>query len=205
VIGTPPQRRSARAFTATATAPRASRRFVSEAIEGFGLAEAVRVDAALVTSELATNAVLHARTDFTVGVALSAGVRRIEVRDGSLVPPVPRSPTLESSGHGLMVINVLASAWGTERFADGKMVWAELPIAFEPTSIGRAEVSERLTDEEYAAVLALQHVEPAPSVHDPIWAYSLAIGLVRIDWHERPPVVRLTPDGRTYTRHGPGG
>jgi hypothetical protein len=58
--------------------------------------------------------------------------------------------------------------------------------------------SHGLTDEEYAAIRALQEGGVAPAVTNPVWEYLLSVGLVRVDSDVRPPTVRLTPTGRSY-------
>jgi anti-sigma regulatory factor (Ser/Thr protein kinase) len=84
--------------------------------------------AAVVLSELVTNAVVHARVPpgrevHTRFVPLDGGVR-IEVHDASDEWPVPRVPD-ESGGYGLTLVSELSSAWGVEkRRGVGKYVWA---------------------------------------------------------------------------------
>ncbi len=58
--------------------------------------------------------------------------------------------------------------------------------------------SHGLTDEEYAAIRALQEGGVAPAVTNPVWEYLLSVGLVRVDTDVRPPTVRLTPTGHSY-------
>jgi hypothetical protein len=58
--------------------------------------------------------------------------------------------------------------------------------------------SHGLTDEEHAAIRALQEGGFAPAVTNPVWEYLLSVGLVRVDTEVRPPTVRLTPSGRSY-------
>jgi hypothetical protein len=55
-----------------------------------------------------------------------------------------------------------------------------------------------LSDEEYAAIRALQEAEPAPPADSPLWAYLASRDLVAIDRSVEPPTVTLTPYGRTY-------
>ena len=85
-------------------------------------------DAALIATELATNAVLHAGTGFTVVVSRRpGGTIRIAVRDASMVRPRPRrAGPLESSGRGLRLVEALATDWGADFLPDGKVIWAEL-------------------------------------------------------------------------------
>ena len=84
-------------------------------------------DAALIVTELATNAVVHARSEFTVAIASSGGAVRIEVRDGSTHAPTTRVPSPSmTGGRGLSIVDALASAWGVLRAGDGKVVWVQL-------------------------------------------------------------------------------
>jgi hypothetical protein len=53
--------------------------------------------------------------------------------------------------------------------------------------------SHGLTDEEYAAIRALQEGGVAPAVTNPVWEYLLSVDLVRVDSEVRPRTVRLTP------------
>jgi anti-sigma regulatory factor (Ser/Thr protein kinase) len=130
VVGADAQHRSTRQFDASSSAPCAARRFVVAALEGLACDELIG-DAALIVTELATNAVVHARSDFTVAIASSGGAVRIEVRDASSHAPTTRvSSPSTTGGRGLSIIDTLASAWGVLRAGDGKVVWAQLlPVA----------------------------------------------------------------------------
>lgn len=101
-----------------------ARRFVVERLARLGVSDPDD-DAALVVSELVTNAVLHARTDLVVRVRrYRRGVARVEVVDGSSVLPGPRAVTRASrSGRGLTLVDELASDWGVEPSGTGKVVW----------------------------------------------------------------------------------
>jgi len=114
-----------RTFPPSTGSPRAARRFVTEACAA---AESERVveDLAIVASELATNAILHARSPFTVTLSWNRDRVRVAVRDGSAVPPMRRTPSLETSGRGLVLVSALADRWGTHPVGEGKVVWAEL-------------------------------------------------------------------------------
>jgi anti-sigma regulatory factor (Ser/Thr protein kinase) len=81
----------------------------------------------LVVSELATNAVLHARTPFVVRMTGGGGSVRVAVFDTSAGHPEPGAPDPTAvTGRGLGIVEALASRWGVESAADGKWVWAEL-------------------------------------------------------------------------------
>jgi anti-sigma regulatory factor (Ser/Thr protein kinase) len=80
----------------------------------------------LVVSELATNAVRHARTAYELAVRLFPTVR-VEVADGSPTPVVPKQPaTTDESGRGLLIVDRCAQRWGVAERPPGKVVWAEL-------------------------------------------------------------------------------
>ncbi len=81
----------------------------------------------LLTSEVVTNAVLHARTEARLTVVVSYGSVRVEVIDGEPREPVPRVAAVDdTSGRGLQLVDALSSRWGVESLADGKRVWFEV-------------------------------------------------------------------------------
>jgi anti-sigma regulatory factor (Ser/Thr protein kinase) len=87
-----------------------------------------RIDAAaLMTSELATNAVEHAQTPYTLTIDLTAQTLRVDVRDASTSAPVvsPVAPHRLLGGRGLALVAALADRWGYEPLPDGKSVWFE--------------------------------------------------------------------------------
>ncbi len=96
-------------------------------------ATALEWEAAQVLSELATNAVIHAATTFTVRLELTGDVAlaaelRLEVRDGSRRVPRARHYGLSATtGRGLALVGALTRSWGVEPDADGKTVWCLLP------------------------------------------------------------------------------
>jgi anti-sigma regulatory factor (Ser/Thr protein kinase) len=79
-------------------------------------------------SELATNAVKHAHSDFKISIDDSGGEIRVEVSDTGRGQFVLRSPaSLEPSGRGLRIVEALSGAWGTAESPHGKSVWFALP------------------------------------------------------------------------------
>jgi anti-sigma regulatory factor (Ser/Thr protein kinase) len=126
VVGDDPRGPSIRHFEAASDAPRAARRFLAERL-GELSSEQLVLDATLIVTELATNAVQHARSAFTVAIMRSRGALRIEVRDAStLAPVVRRVDPWAGSGRGLALVEALAHAWGVEYAGNGKTVWAQL-------------------------------------------------------------------------------
>ncbi len=89
----------------------------------------VRV-AALLTSELVTNAVIHATTPFRLDVEVEGAVIGVAVSDcaaGLAAPAYPRGA--EEHGRGLQLVEALAARWGSETLVGGKRVWFELRAA----------------------------------------------------------------------------
>ena len=83
-------------------------------------------DVQLVVSELATNALVHARTPFTVSLrALDRSVL-LTVRDGAMSGPMVVAPrNLDLGGRGMMIVQGLSRDWGVSVDAGGgKSVWA---------------------------------------------------------------------------------
>jgi len=105
-----------------------ARRFVTHSLRAWELDTDELDDAVLLTSELAANAVLHARTELRVTVqARDDGAVRVEVYDdNSRMPVVAVPPEDATSGRGLQVLEHVADNWGIERVAGGKSIWFEL-------------------------------------------------------------------------------
>jgi hypothetical protein len=125
----------ARAFPWSGVGPADARRFVTDTLVAWSRTDLVD-DAAVIITELATNAVLHARTGFTVTISCRVdGAIRVSVRDSSLLPPRLRRPApYEGSGRGLRLVSAIATGWGTDVLPDGKVVWAQLPSAQLPSA-----------------------------------------------------------------------
>jgi hypothetical protein len=117
-------------FSADADSPGVARRRVVEALRHWGAASPLVADVALVVSELATNAVRHADSPFTVTVGASGSTLRVAVHDA-----VPLAGRLSQAWlapqplHGLSLVDALCTSWGVEDTRHGKVVWAELSWA----------------------------------------------------------------------------
>jgi anti-sigma regulatory factor (Ser/Thr protein kinase) len=116
----------------TARSTTQARRFVLSALSVWGLDD-LRDAAALLTSEVVTNSVLHARTDVEVTVSrLDDGVA-VEVSDGSRRAPVRRLQLEEATtGRGVELLQQLAGQWGVTLHADGKTVRFTLSESVDP-------------------------------------------------------------------------
>lgn len=84
----------------------------------------------LVASELATNALVHAQTAFSVTLAASRKTVLLTVRDGSHALPIPRvARSMDLSGRGLGIVGIVAHDWGVRNEDTGcKAVWAAFTI-----------------------------------------------------------------------------
>ena len=123
--GPRPDRR--RQFPAELLSVRDARTFVLEALRD--VERAVRELAAVLVAELATNAVLHAKSAFEVAILITVDIVRVEVADEGPGTPVLVEPDLDSEmGRGLKMVDGLASHWGVQsRVGDSsKTVWFEL-------------------------------------------------------------------------------
>jgi len=100
--------------------------FVATAV---GVPADVFDDAALLTSELVTNSVKHAESDWIeLDINLAADRLRIEVSDESSATIRPRTPSIDG-GWGLTLVGELATRWGVERLTPGKKIWVEFDLA----------------------------------------------------------------------------
>lgn len=121
-----------RTFAGSREDTRAARGFALGMLEPWR-GEQLAADIALVVTELATNAVLHAGSAFCVSLALSGGAIRISVSDTLPLGASGVDQHLAAvSGHGLGVVAAIATRWGVESVPSGKAVWAELPLPGSP-------------------------------------------------------------------------
>jgi anti-sigma regulatory factor (Ser/Thr protein kinase) len=117
-----------RVFVATPTCVRDVRQFTRDALATWTDTATVD-DAEIIASELATNAVKHARSPFRVSLSRADGTITVSVRDTSFSPPeqVPRAGCVVG-GRGVQLVAAIARAWGARSESDGKTVWAELSL-----------------------------------------------------------------------------
>jgi hypothetical protein len=88
----------------------------------------------LTASELATNALVHARTRFTLTLEEQNDIVLLSVRDGSTELAVkPVHDSLDISGRGLRIVALLSLDWGVSVDTDGaKTVWVSFPRHQQP-------------------------------------------------------------------------
>ena len=130
-----------RSFPAAITSPRAARQFVGSVI-GHPDDESTQM-ALVLTSELVTNAVVHARTPIDVKVEVDADQMRVEVADGDPRMPAPLGHNPDAvGGRGLFLVEQLSAAWGSDPCRGGKVVWFTL-ATHGPPPAGRRVSTER--------------------------------------------------------------
>ncbi|MGW8768567.1 SpoIIE family protein phosphatase [Streptomyces sp. NPDC055815] len=115
----------------------AARAFVRDTLQGWGHPELVD-DAVVLTSELVTNAVIHAGTSADVLCLRSDDSVRVEVSDRypEREIPVQSGRTLGSpdreNGRGLLLCAALAHRWGVDYSPTRKHVWFHLDLPQRP-------------------------------------------------------------------------
>lgn len=109
-----------------ALSSRTARRFVAEALEGWGCEEILDA-VTLLVSELVANAVIHAGSEVDVDVALSHNSVRVSVSDRNEAAVQRRNATPgDDSGRGTEILDALASAWRIDWWPGGKTIWFEI-------------------------------------------------------------------------------
>ena len=103
-----------------------ARRLVTRALGDLGRAH-LADDAAVVVSELVTNALVHAGTSIEVVVSQRDSEVLVEVVDDNPRLPFRRHHAeLAGTGRGLQFVEQLTSAWGTRQRPPGKSVWFQV-------------------------------------------------------------------------------
>lgn len=130
--------RAAATFEPVGRSVATARGFVRDTLQGWGLADIVD-DAVVLTSELVTNAVVHAGTAAEVLCLRDEDGVRVEVVDRyperelpvQETNPQPAGPDREG-GRGLLLCAALATRWGVDYTASDKRVWFRLDLPERP-------------------------------------------------------------------------
>jgi serine phosphatase RsbU (regulator of sigma subunit)/anti-sigma regulatory factor (Ser/Thr protein kinase) len=123
------------------TGPSRVRHWMTARLRGWSVPEPVIASAVLCTSELTTNALLHAGTPAQVDVDLNAERLLVSVSDSGTRGSVIRTHTdstgsLSSRGRGLGLIEELSDSWGTDPSVSGSTVWFEMLLpARHPSTV----------------------------------------------------------------------
>ncbi|MGA2826341.1 MAG: SpoIIE family protein phosphatase [Streptosporangiaceae bacterium] len=127
------------AYQPEPAAAAAARRFVRQTLRSWDIAgrswdpDRVVDDAVLLTSELVTNAVVHAGTPLDVVCRLTSGELEVAVRDRHptrTLPDIPQAASISAErGRGLLLPSALASSWGVTYARTAKAVWFRMSLA----------------------------------------------------------------------------
>ncbi|MFE0331014.1 SpoIIE family protein phosphatase [Streptomyces sp. NPDC003753] len=130
--------RAAASFEPVGRSVASARSFVRDTLQGWGFADIVD-DAVVLTSELVTNAVVHAGTAADVLCLRSDDGVRIEVADRYPEREIPLQSTAvdmgspdREGGRGLQLCAALAGRWGVEYTPTHKQVWFQLDLPERP-------------------------------------------------------------------------
>jgi anti-sigma regulatory factor (Ser/Thr protein kinase) len=159
--------RQARRFDCQPESVAGARRFIRDLLSD---QPRETVEAAeLMTSELATNSVLHADSDFELAILLSREEIRVEVSDHGQGQPVLRSPTpQEQSGRGLQIVQALSEDWGIRPSPGGKLVWFTLPLRTHAGEHKSRSGASREKTPERSRQTEQSHESDLGSSHSPI-------------------------------------
>jgi sigma-B regulation protein RsbU (phosphoserine phosphatase) len=181
--------------------PAAARAVVRALLDEAGLAELLD-EALLLTTELTTNAVIHAGTELDIEVIADEAGLSVTVMDfaagtlGQLPPPAGGDPSataeLAERGRGLLLVDHFASRWGTTHHANGKGVWFRLHRPGAHLAGESAHLPAAMPGTE--AMAALLQVHPDPHADDATGDFAAELlsrvaelvgatgGVVRFDW-----------------------
>ncbi|MFI9378808.1 ATP-binding protein [Streptomyces parvulus] len=114
------------------SSPAQARRLTRARLNGWSVCEDTCDTAALVVSELVTNAIVHTASSHIVcELHDGAELVRIAVRDEGCAPGQPHpsddQQPEDEHGRGLLLVDALCDAWGAHEHGPGLLVWAELP------------------------------------------------------------------------------
>ncbi|AXG78070.1 ATP-binding protein [Streptomyces paludis] len=113
-----------------------ARRLVRTALAAWGL-EDLAEDAALVITELVSNASDHARLESIRVIVSRSGENRVRIGvvDRSRVTPERRTDSNgdQTRGRGLMIVDSVTECWGADLYPWGKQVWGELRCGKAPS------------------------------------------------------------------------
>ncbi|MFH0173859.1 SpoIIE family protein phosphatase [Streptomyces cacaoi] len=130
--------RAAASFEPVGRSVATARSFVRDTLQGWGFADIID-DAVVLTSELVTNAVVHAGTHADVLCLRSADGVRIEVSDRYPEREIPLQGSLATmgspdreGGRGLQLCAAIAGRWGVEYTPTHKQVWFQLDLPDRP-------------------------------------------------------------------------
>ena len=183
--------------------PAAARALVRSVLEEAGLTSLLN-EALLLTTELSTNAVVHANTDLDIEVTADPSGLTVTVTDFAPGPVEqlavgPRNESVDigevaERGRGLLLVDHFASRWGTVHEGIGKGVWFRLDQRGISAATGVAAEGGLDGDTpSVGALTALLQVRPGRTTDDALADFALDLlsqlarltgaagGVVRLD------------------------
>jgi phosphoserine phosphatase RsbU/P len=183
--------------------PAAARALVRSVLEEAGL-DALLNEALLLTTELSTNAVVHANTDLDIEVTADPAGLTVTVTDFATGPVEqlavgPKNDTVDigavaERGRGLLLVDHFASRWGTVHEGTGKGVWFRLER--RPGSTNSAVPAEGVVEGDtpsVGALTALLQIDPERNTEEGLADFAMDLlsrlsrltgaagGVVRLD------------------------
>jgi anti-sigma regulatory factor (Ser/Thr protein kinase) len=188
-------------LVADETAPGRARAFVRNVLSSHDWLEQVE-NTLLLTTELTTNALVHAGTAIRVQINGAGDTLTVLVADQTpgRLAGVPRAPDeLHEGGRGLYLVDTLSSSWGTEHTKQGKAVWfkflrgaAEAPFSWAVAADPEEELERVLAADPAwltaAGSATLEKLNLSEFVGELLWrtmeTLGAAAGVVVIDDEE---------------------
>jgi sigma-B regulation protein RsbU (phosphoserine phosphatase) len=198
--------------------PAAARALVRSVLEEAGL-DTLLNEALLLTTELSTNAVVHANTELDIEVQADQSGLTVTVTDFAPGPVEqlavgPRNESVDigevaERGRGLLLVDHFASRWGTVHEGSGKGVWFRLEGSASPPTpaLPAGHVPEAGTP-SVGALTSLLEIDPARSGEDGLAEFATDLmsrlarltgaagGVVRLDRGEGGGRQQLARYGR---------
>jgi anti-sigma regulatory factor (Ser/Thr protein kinase) len=141
---------TAAAFEPEPAAVAAARRFVQETLNSWQLSghDELVADAVLLTSELVTNALVHAGTSIQLMCRLDDAAVEVSVLDRHPARMIPDPPSGSAEadrpgGRGLLLPAALSSSWGVTYAPTAKVVWFRLGLGALPDGAPAAAPAPR--------------------------------------------------------------
>ncbi|MEV4441794.1 SpoIIE family protein phosphatase [Streptomyces sp. NPDC049577] len=165
--------RAAATFEPVGRSVASARAFVRDTLQGWGFPDVID-DAVVLTSELVTNAVVHAGTAAEVLCARTEDGVRVEVADRYPERELPvQTPGRQfggfdrEGGRGLLLCAALATRWGVEYSSTRKKVWFSLDLPDRPAgtrSAGPALPAEALPVAEVRVRVAVVQIDRSGAI-----------------------------------------
>ncbi|MFC4148980.1 SpoIIE family protein phosphatase [Micromonospora mangrovi] len=174
--------------------PAAARALVRSVLAEADLDELLN-EALLLTTELSTNAVEHARTELDIEVVADRTGLTVTVSDFAAGPvdelvvgvrnDTPEIDEVSPRGRGLLLVDHFASRWGTTYLPTGKGVWFRLDRAGTPPPARATAGHPRVPDAggadtdgstpSAAAMSELMQISPDPYADDPLPEFATGL------------------------------